>query len=66
MDVRVFEVAVEDASWVVRESTGDYRTLHKSRDEAVNDALRLARVNRPSRLIIKEPDGSIDIEYDYH
>jgi len=32
VDVRVFEVVVEDASWVVRESTGDYRTLHKSRD----------------------------------
>jgi hypothetical protein len=64
--VRVFEVVVEDAGWVVRDNTGAYRTCHKSRDDAVSDALRLARVNRPSRLIIKEPDGSVDIEYDYH
>ncbi|HEX4822965.1 MAG TPA: DUF2188 domain-containing protein [Candidatus Polarisedimenticolaceae bacterium] len=61
----VYDVASDGRRWKITAEGGAVRSLHSTKDQAVNTALKVAKQNAPSQLRIHKLDGSIESERRY-
>ena len=62
---RVYEVAPKGDLWTLRERGGGAPTAYPNKAFAVEAGRRIANLNKPSQLIIKKADGTIETEHTY-
>ena len=61
----VFDVSPDGRRWKFTEEGGGVRSVHSTKDQAVNAAMKLAKRSAPSQLRIHKSDGSIEAERTY-
>lgn len=61
-----FEVCANNEEWKVdREGTEKAIAMFKTRDEAVDYAVKMAKVEQPSRVLVRASDGSVETEQSF-
>jgi hypothetical protein len=59
-------VAQPDGGWIVEKGTsGQVSSVHRTKDEAVQDARGRARASEPSQVLVYKKDGSVQAERTY-
>jgi hypothetical protein len=59
-------IAQQDGGWVVEKGkSGQVSSVHRTKDEAVEDALGRARAHEPSQLLVYKKDGTVQKERTY-
>jgi hypothetical protein len=61
----VYDVLPDGRRWKFSEHGGGVQSLHSTKDQAVNTAVKVAKRNAPSQLRIHKSDGSIETERTY-
>ncbi len=62
----VVKVAVDSAQWAVRrDGMPGELTTHENRNQAVATAHGIAEINRPCRVVLHYPNGTIETEFLY-
>ncbi|MBI2168642.1 MAG: DUF2188 domain-containing protein [Actinobacteria bacterium] len=64
--MHVYDLAPGAHGWEVRRRGHRFAAaVRATRDSALNKAQAIAKVNRPSRVIVFDPDGSVETEFVY-
>ena len=59
-------VAQPDGGWVVEEGkSGQISSVHRTKEEAVEDARGRARAHEPSQVLVYKKDGNVQAEHTY-
>jgi hypothetical protein len=59
-------VAQPEGGWVVETGkSGQVSSVHRNKDEAVEDARGRARANEPSQVLVYKKDGTVQTERTY-
>ena len=59
-------VAQPDGGWIVEKGTsGQISSVHRTKDEAVQDARGRARAHKPSQVLVYKKDGNVQSERTY-
>ena len=61
----VYDVLPDGRRWKLSEQGNGVRSLHSTKDQAINTAMRVARRNAPSQLRIHKLDGTVESERRY-
>lgn len=59
-------VAQPDGGWIVEKGTsGQVSSVHRTKDEAVQDARGRAKAHEPSQVLVYKKDGNVQSERTY-
>ena len=59
-------VAQPEGGWVVESGkSGQISSVHRTKDEAVEDARGRARAHQPSQILVYKKDGTVQAEHTY-
>ena len=59
-------VAQPEGGWVVEEGkSGQISSVHRTKDEAVEDARGRARTHEPNQVLVYKNDGTVQAEHTY-
>ena len=59
-------VAQPEGGWIVEKGTsGQVSSVHRTKDEAVQDARGIAKVHEPSQILVYKKNGSVQSERTY-
>ncbi|UYN92474.1 MAG: DUF2188 domain-containing protein [Anaerolineales bacterium] len=61
---KVYHVVPSGESWLVKLS-GEVLSKHYHKDNAVTEAVRLAKASQPSQVLVHRRDGTFEYEYTY-
>lgn len=65
MERQEFHVQPEGSLWAIKIQAGAALSQHDTERAAVDEGRRMARDNRPCRLVIHRSDGSVESEEAY-